>query len=120
MSSLITVTPPDDAALALDDAVLGEHADGLADRRLADLELLGEARHRRELLADSVHARADAERDLVDDVLVGARVDDGAERPRVRAFAVHAVRAQPSADPSASATAATPRSRSSSETTSAG
>ena len=34
---------------------------------------------------DLVDARADAERDLVDDVLVRTRVDDRAERPRVRA-----------------------------------
>src|SRR5262245_26246869 len=76
-----------DAALDLDDAVVGEHPNRLADRGLADAELFGEPRDRRKPLAHAVGAGANAEGDLVDDELVRPGIDDGSKRSRVDALA---------------------------------
>ena len=74
-----------DPAAALDDAVLGEDADRLADSGLAHLHVVRHLLDRGKPVADAVRTGADRERDLVDDPLVHPRVVHRPEQPASRA-----------------------------------
>jgi hypothetical protein len=70
-----------DAAAGADDAVARQHADRLADRRLAHPQLGGHLLERGQPVADAEDARANRERDLLGDALVHALAGHRTERP---------------------------------------